>query len=122
MQKEFKEKEHEEKEKEGMVKQDTLILSTKQINPKLKDLYLKPNLVQKRIPGVLEAHSNGFLYTSTRGDKVEILYNNIKHAVFQPCDKEIIILIHFHLKVINSKDYRLGLILNFYSKACNYVW
>lgn len=99
MQKEFKEKENEEKEKEGMVKQDSIVLSTKQINPKLKDLYLKPNLVQKRIPGVLEAHTNGFLYTSTRGDKVEILYNNIKHAIFQPCDKEIIILIHFHLKV-----------------------
>lgn len=99
MQKEFKEKEHEEKEKEGMVKQDNLILSTNKINPKLKDLYLKPNLVQKRIPGTLEAHTNGFLYTSIRGDKVEILYNNIKHAVFQPCDKEIIILLHFHLKV-----------------------
>lgn len=98
MQKEFKEKEHEEKEKEGMVKQDNLVLSTNKANPKLKDLQLKPSTVQKRIPGTLEAHTNGFLYTSVRGDKVEILYNNIKHAIFQPCDKEIVILLHFHLK------------------------
>jgi hypothetical protein len=34
-----------------------------------------------------------------RGDKVDILYNNIKHAFFQPCDGEMIILLHFHLKV-----------------------
>ena len=30
--------------------------------------------------------------------KVDILYNNIKHALFQPCDGEMIILLHFHLK------------------------
>lgn len=98
MQKEYKEKENEEKEKEGMVKQDSLILSNNKANPKLKDLYLRPNITQKRTPGTLEAHANGFLYTSLRGEKVEILYNNIKHAIFQPCDHEIIILVHFHLK------------------------
>lgn len=47
----------------------------------------------------MEAHSNGFRYTSVRGDKVDILYNNIKNAFFQPCDGEMIILLHFHLKV-----------------------
>merc|ERR1719290_538696 len=41
---------------------------------------------------------NGFRFTSVRGDKVDILYNNIKHALFQPCDGEMIILLHFHLK------------------------
>lgn len=41
----------------------------------------------------------GFRFTSVRGDKVDILYNNIKHALFQPCDGEMIILLHFHLKV-----------------------
>jgi len=49
--------------------------------------------------GSLEAHVNGFRYTSVRGDKVDILYNNIKNAFFQPCDGEMIILLHFHLKV-----------------------
>lgn len=41
----------------------------------------------------------GFRFTSVRGDKVDILYNNIKHAFFQPCDGEMIILLHFNLKV-----------------------
>lgn len=41
----------------------------------------------------------GFRFTSVRGDKVDILYNNIKHAIFQPCDGEMIIVLHFHLKV-----------------------
>ncbi len=44
----------------------------------------------------------GFRFTSVRGDKVDILYNNIKHAVFQPCDGEMIIVLHFHLKVCDK--------------------
>ena len=68
-------------------------------NPKLKDLYIRPNIVQKRLSGTLEAHVNGFMYTSIRGDKIEILYNNIKHAFYQNCDGEMIILLHFHLRV-----------------------
>ncbi|XP_050429833.1 FACT complex subunit spt16-like isoform X2 [Adelges cooleyi] len=98
IQKKFKTREAEEKEKEDLVKQDTLVLSVNKGNPKLKDLYIRPNIVNKRMTGTLEAHSNGFRYTSVRGDKVDILYNNIKNAYFQPCDGEMIILLHFHLK------------------------
>ncbi|KAL0272878.1 UNVERIFIED_CONTAM: hypothetical protein PYX00_005698 [Menopon gallinae] len=98
VQKKFKSREAEEREKEDLVKQDTLILSQNKGNPKLKDLYIRPNIVSKRMTGVLEAHTNGFRYTSVRGDKVDILYNNIKNAFFQPCDGEMIILLHFHLK------------------------
>lgn len=102
IQKRFKTREAEDKEKADLVEQDTLVLSTGKGNPKLKDLYIRPNIVQKRLSGVLEAHTNGFRYTSIRGDKVDILYNNIKHAFFQPCDGEMIILLHFHLKVFLS--------------------
>lgn len=98
VQKKYKTREAEEREKEGIVKQDTLILSSNKGNPKLKDLYIRPNIYSKRISGTLEAHSNGFRFTSVRGDKVDILYNNIKHAFFQPCDGEMIILLHFTLK------------------------
>lgn len=98
VQKKFKNREAEEREKEDLVKQDTLILSQNKGNPKLKDLYIRPNIVTKRMTGSLEAHTNGFRYTSVRGDKVDILYNNIKNAFFQPCDGEMIILLHFHLK------------------------
>jgi len=98
VQKRFKTREAEEREKEDLVKQDTLVLSQNKGNPKLKDLYIRPNIVTKRMTGSLEAHVNGFRYTSVRGDKVDILYNNIKSAFFQPCDGEMIILLHFHLK------------------------
>ncbi|KAK7590876.1 hypothetical protein V9T40_002489 [Parthenolecanium corni] len=98
VQKKFKTREAEEKEKEDLVKQDTLVISSNKGNPKLKDLYMRPTIVNKRMTGTLEAHANGFRYTSVRGDKVDILYNNIKHAFFQPCDGEMIILLHFHLK------------------------
>jgi nucleosome binding factor SPN SPT16 subunit len=74
---------------------------------------------KKRIQGVLEAHANGFLYTSRKNEKVMINYNRIKHAFFQvcrmfptkksaqvnfdlfsqqPCEDEVVILFHFHLK------------------------
>ncbi|XP_066250840.1 FACT complex subunit spt16 [Euwallacea similis] len=98
VQRKFRTREAEEKEKEDLVKQDTLVLSQNKGNPKLKDLFIRPNIVSKRMTGTLEAHTNGFRYTSVRGDKVDILYNNIKNAFFQPCDGEMIILLHFHLK------------------------
>jgi len=98
VQKRFKTREAEEKEKEGIVKQDTLMINPNRGNPKLKDLYIRPNIVSKRISGTLEAHTNGFRFTSVRGDKVDVLYNNIKSAFFQPCDGEMIILLHFNLK------------------------
>uniref|UniRef100_A0A8C3NFF9 FACT complex subunit n=1 Tax=Geospiza parvula TaxID=87175 RepID=A0A8C3NFF9_GEOPR len=97
VQKRYKTREAEEKE-EGIVKQDSLVINLNRSNPKLKDLYIRPNIAQKRMQGALEAHVNGFRFTSVRGDKVDILYNNIKHAVFQPCDGEMIIVLHFHLK------------------------
>merc|ERR1712048_565269 len=72
LQKKYRTKEQEEKEKKGLVK--------------------------KRLPGILEAHSNGFRYQTVRQDRVDILYNNIKHAIFQPCDNEMIMVLHFQLK------------------------
>lgn len=104
VQKKFKTREAEEREKEGIVRQDTLVLSQNKANPKLKDLYIRPNIITKRIHGTLEAHTNGFRFTSIRGDKVDILYNNIKHAFFQPCDGEMLILLHFTLKA-RQKDF-----------------
>lgn len=106
VQKKFKTRVDEEKELEGVVKQDTLVISSNKAGPKLKDLYIRPNLYQKRISGSLESHVNGFRFTSIRNDKVDILYNNIKHAIYQPCDGEMIILLHFNLKspiIMNKK-------------------
>ncbi|CDW57132.1 FACT complex subunit spt16 [Trichuris trichiura] len=98
MQKSFRAKEAEEREKEGVVQQDTLIVNVNKAYPRLKDLYVRPNMINKRLIGTLEAHTNGFRYVASRGDRLDILYKNIKHAFFQPCDGEMIVLIHFHLK------------------------
>lgn len=62
VQKKYKTREAEEKEKEGIVKQDSLILSANKGNPKLKDLYIRPNIYSKRISGTLESHSNGMFH------------------------------------------------------------
>ncbi|KRX76657.1 FACT complex subunit SPT16 [Trichinella sp. T6] len=98
VQKAFKARETEARDKQGIVQQDRLIICTNRVNPRLKDLFIRPSIVTKRISGTLEVHSNGFRYLSFRGDKVDIMFNNIKHAFFQPCDNEMIILIHLNLK------------------------
>ncbi|KAF5287110.1 hypothetical protein FQR65_LT12333 [Abscondita terminalis] len=92
VQRKFKTREAEEREKEDLVKQDTLVLSQNKGNPKLKDLYIRPNIVTKRMTDLWRR------IQMDSGDKVDILYNNIKNAFFQPCDGEMIILLHFHLK------------------------
>jgi nucleosome binding factor SPN SPT16 subunit len=54
----------------------------------------------KRRPGDLEIHQNGLRYLSQlKGDqKIDIVFSNIKHLFFQPCDGEMIVLLHVHLK------------------------
>lgn len=44
---------------QGIVKQDSLVINLNRSNPKLKDLYIRPNIAQKRMQGALEAHVNG---------------------------------------------------------------
>lgn len=59
MQKRFRTLEAEEREKEGAVKQDKLILTQNKGNPRLKDLYVRPNIIAKKISGIMDAHTNG---------------------------------------------------------------
>uniref|UniRef100_A0A7M5XAC7 FACT complex subunit n=2 Tax=Clytia hemisphaerica TaxID=252671 RepID=A0A7M5XAC7_9CNID len=109
VQKRYKTRAAEEKEREGVVKQEDLILHKGKGNPKLRDLYVRPQLTSRKCVGSLEAHVNGFRYQNIKGDKIDILYKNVKHAFFQPCDGEMIIVLHFHLKhpiIIGKKKYR----------------
>ncbi len=34
---------------------------------------MRPGLANTKINGILDAHTNGFRYTSVRGDKIDIL-------------------------------------------------
>lgn len=40
---------------------------------------------------------NGFRFLTRKQEKLDITFSNIRHAFFQPCDKEMIILLHFNL-------------------------
>ncbi|KAL8270587.1 hypothetical protein Esti_005486 [Eimeria stiedai] len=83
--------------------QDKLILNRSGRRILLKDLMIRPNIStgMRKLIGALEAHTNGLRFTvNTRGqmDVVDITYANIKHAILQPCERELIVLVHFHLK------------------------
>lgn len=54
----------------------------------------------KRVPGKVEIHQNGIRYQSplSTQQRVDVLFSNIKHIFFQPCDHELIVVIHVHLK------------------------
>ena len=122
VQKRFKTREQERREMEGVVEQEALVLNTMKGNPRLKDLYMRPVIGSRRVgvplslslslslsspspdpsphtQGTLEAHTNGLRYTTLKGDKVDLVYNNIKQAFFQPSRSEMIVLLHFHMKV-----------------------
>lgn len=63
-------------------------------------MVIRPNIVGKKTTGNLEIHQNGVRFVSSKGHNVEIPFSDIKHAFFQPCaEDELIVIIHFHLKV-----------------------
>jgi nucleosome binding factor SPN SPT16 subunit len=98
LQKRVKQREQREQEESDLVTQEDLILTRDRRVPRLIDLSARPHLTGKKTHGTLEAHSNGVRFTTNKNQKLDILYSNIKHAVFQPCDKELVVLIHFRLK------------------------
>jgi nucleosome binding factor SPN SPT16 subunit len=91
-------RETERKEMADVVEQDNLIEHKRPL--KLPDTHLRPNFEGKRSAGDVEIHQNGIRWSShARSDhKVDILFSNIKHLFFQPCDHELVVLIHAHLK------------------------
>jgi nucleosome binding factor SPN SPT16 subunit len=95
--KKVKAKEKEEKERSEIVASENLVL-LKGKKIQLHDVIIRPNISNKRTNGVLEAHQNGFRYTSNKSESLDIIYKNIKHAFYQPCENELVVLLHFHLK------------------------
>lgn len=95
--KRLKVRDQEKKEKEGLVVQKSLILLSGK-RPILNNVSLRPNIAGKKTSGILEGHRNGVRFTSGKSERVEVIYENIEHAFYQPCENELIVLIHFHLK------------------------
>ncbi|KAJ7963220.1 FACT complex subunit SPT16 [Quillaja saponaria] len=94
-------RESERAERATLVTQEKLQLAGNRFKPiRLNDLAIRPPFGGRgrKLPGTLEAHVNGFRYSTTRqGERVDIMFGNVKHAFFQPAENEMITLVHFHL-------------------------
>lgn len=94
-------RESERAERATLVTQEKLQLSGSRMKPvRLPDLWIRPSFGGRgrKLTGTLEAHVNGFRYSTSRPDeRVDLMYGNIKHAFFQPAEREMITLLHFHL-------------------------
>lgn len=66
----------------------------------MDNVFIRPAMDGKRVPGKVEIHQNGLRYTSplNSAHRVDILFSNVKHLFFQPCQHELIVIIHVHLK------------------------
>ncbi|KAE9446640.1 hypothetical protein C3L33_21409, partial [Rhododendron williamsianum] len=94
-------RESEKAERATLVSQEKLQVSGAKFKPiRLSDLWIRPVFSGRgrKLSGTLEAHSNGFRYSTSRPDeRVDVMFANIKHAFFQPAEREMITLLHFHL-------------------------
>ncbi|XXG47026.1 hypothetical protein AAC387_Pa02g1738 [Persea americana] len=94
-------RESERAERATLVTQEKLQLAGSKFKPiRLSDLWIRPPFGGRgrKLTGTFEAHVNGFRYSTSRPDeRVDVMYGNIKHAFFQPAEKEMITLLHFHL-------------------------
>ncbi|OMP09388.1 hypothetical protein COLO4_05501 [Corchorus olitorius] len=94
-------RESERAERATLVTQERLQLASSKFKPiKVLDLWIRPPFGGRgrKLTGSLEAHANGFRYSTSRPDeRVDVLFGNIKHAFFQPAEREMITLVHFHL-------------------------
>ncbi|CEM04056.1 unnamed protein product [Vitrella brassicaformis CCMP3155] len=89
-----------EDQKRDLVEQATLQINRSgKSRPILKELMVRPNVSgSRKVIGNLEAHLNGLRFSAARAsENVDIIYANIKHMILQPCVKDLIVLIHFHL-------------------------
>ena len=87
-----------EQEKDLVVQQKLIRIKDQRI-PRLQDLTMRPSISGRKCVGTIEAHQNGVRFTSTKYEVLDVLYSNIKHAIYQPCDPTTsMVLVHFHLK------------------------
>ncbi|CAD6921441.1 unnamed protein product [Tilletia controversa] len=98
MKKAAQKRDAEQREMADVVEQDKLILNKGRVSA-LQEVFPRPALDGKRLPGDLELHQNGLRFTSpNRDQRIELLFSNMKHLFFQPCEKELYVIVHIHLK------------------------
>ncbi|RYP64538.1 hypothetical protein DL771_008727 [Monosporascus sp. 5C6A] len=100
MKKEATKKEQEKKDMEDVVEQDKLVEIRNRRPAVMDNVFIRPAMEGKRVPGKVEIHQNGIRYQSplSTQQRVDVLFSNIRHLFFQPCAHELIVVIHVHLK------------------------
>ena len=99
LQKRQKVRDQELEQQRGVKEQPQLKLS-KDKRVVLKDVNIKPQIGptgRSKAVGNLEAHETGFRFSSSKGEHVDVIYTNIKHAIYQPCENDQSVLIHLNL-------------------------
>jgi len=109
LRKRVRQREQKEAEESNLVEQEKLVRMKEGKVPRLSDLTMRPALGKgRKTIGQLEAHENGLRFRSNKGDTLDIIYKNIKNCLFQPCEKELMVIVHFNLKnpiMIGSKKH-----------------
>ncbi|KAG6897840.1 hypothetical protein C0992_010328 [Termitomyces sp. T32_za158] len=117
LKKEANKREQQKKEMADVVEQGNLVEARGHRPVKMAEAFVRPALDGKRLPGEVEIHQNGVRYQSPLGSQKigyytfrydlihivdrrypDILFSNIKHLFFQPCDHELLVIVHLHLK------------------------
>lgn len=88
----------EEDEKKDLVVQEPLRLLSGARVHKLRDVNMRPHPSGRKSQGTLELQANGVRYTSSKGERVDLVFKNLKNCFYQPAQKEHLVLLHFHLK------------------------
>ncbi|CDF41067.1 unnamed protein product [Chondrus crispus] len=84
--------------KQSLVTQQSLVLERGRRPFSLQSVSVRPPMAKgKNNVGHLEAHTNGFRYRCRSGS-IDIIYANIRNAFFQEANRELLVVIHFHLK------------------------
>ena len=89
-----------EQEQQRGVKEQPVLRLSKDKRISLRDVNIRPQIGtsgRSKAVGNLEAHETGFRFHSSKGENVDIIYSNIKHAIYQPCENDQLVLIHLHL-------------------------
>ena len=100
LRKQFTTREATKKEMADIIEQENLIEVTGRRPVKLSEIYIRPALEGRRLPGDVEIHTNGIRYKmQLKSDqKIDVLFSNVKHLFFQPCDHEMTVIIQRRLK------------------------
>ncbi|CAL1704256.1 unnamed protein product [Somion occarium] len=99
LKKEVNKREQQKKEMADVIEQDVLQEVKGRRPLRLPEVFVRPALDGKRLPGEVEIHQNGIRYQSpVSSQKIDVLFSNVKHLFFQPCEHELLVIVHVHLK------------------------